>query len=571
MRGFLGGAGIGLAAAVGILFAVGLVAPKVDPAKNSTAPKDAQSAVDAAQGSDLTAEAGGSVRVATVDGVETAELPRTEGDTGADEDSAQLGAQSDTQSDAPRDAAMDAAAQSASKPATGGATPIQTPTDETAAPVLTGDLAETNVDTAPEAPDEPEQSAQEQGPEAAEPLVVATAPTTETPTQPSAGVPAEDATPVATPKPETAPSTARPDTPDAAQSAAPPQVEDTAPSPQDRATDDTATGAEEGETHQEDTPRPQSSAEAGELSPKDTKDAEVPTPMVDAPNAPRPLGKPATQQLGQPVTQPLGEPVTSFVDREDDARIGGLVTVPPKADTDGGTPMPPAVPNALRDNAVGFENTAGKALMSFVLMEPNQPEQRDQLGQALAGLEMPLAVAVDPLSPGAASRSARYRSLGVEVVLLADLPFGATAQDAEVAMNSYFEAVPDAVAVMDSPSDGSDDAPAPSRAGTTQMVTILAASGHGLLSQPRGLNTALQIARRENVPADVFFRHLTGARSDVIRRNIDRSALRAGQVGTVILLAQANEVLLASLATWGLENLAGPVVIAPVSASLLAQ
>ena len=106
-----------------------------------------------------------------------------------------------------------------------------------------------------------------------------------------------------------------------------------------------------------------------------------------------------------------------------------------------------------------------------------------------------------------------------------------------------------------------------------QVVAAAGASGHGLVTFPRGLNTAQQIAERDGVPSALVFRDLDGDGQDgaAIRRTLDQAAFRARQGGEVILVGRAQPETITALTEWALGNRAASVTLAPVSAVIAPQ
>ena len=82
------------------------------------------------------------------------------------------------------------------------------------------------------------------------------------------------------------------------------------------------------------------------------------------------------------------------------------------------------------------------------------------------------------------------------------LPKGANPQDVETAFQTYMVRVDQAVAVIDT----TDAEFQSGRAVASQVAQVLAASGHGMITYSKGLNSAPQIAEREGVPAALVFR-----------------------------------------------------------------
>jgi polysaccharide deacetylase 2 family uncharacterized protein YibQ len=219
---------------------------------------------------------------------------------------------------------------------------------------------------------------------------------------------------------------------------------------------------------------------------------------------------------------------------------------------------------ALQAYSVPFEAPADRPILALVLLVPPGTD-----AAMLAAFPVPASFAIDALAPEAADTARTLRAAGRELLLIPALPEGATPADVEVALQANVAAVPEAVAFIDGP-DASFQS---DRTAVAQVVAAAGASGHGLVTFPRGLNTAQQIARRDGVPAALVFRDFDaeGQSSDEIRRILDQAAFRARQEGAVILVGRASPGTLAALTEWALGSRAASVALAPVSAALLAQ
>jgi polysaccharide deacetylase 2 family uncharacterized protein YibQ len=75
------------------------------------------------------------------------------------------------------------------------------------------------------------------------------------------------------------------------------------------------------------------------------------------------------------------------------------------------------------------------------------------------------------------------------------------------------------------------------------------------------------------VPADPVFRDFDskGQSATVIRRFLDQAAFKAGQEGAVIMLGRLRPDTITALLLWGLQDRAGQVALAPISAVLLRE
>ena len=229
-----------------------------------------------------------------------------------------------------------------------------------------------------------------------------------------------------------------------------------------------------------------------------------------------------------------------------------------QASDEAATPEGPAI----LVNSIDFQPGSGDALVSVILIHdgPAPLSQSD-----LRRLPREVTFAVNADAPNAAGVAAAYREIGREVVMIPSLPAGATPQDVEVALASNLETIPEAVALMDV-SGGSFQS---DREAVSQVVAVTTSTGHGLITFPRGLNTAHQQAGRAGVPTGLIFRVLDddGETPEQIRRTLDRAAFRARQNDAVILVGHTLPGTLAAIIDWQAELGAG-VMLAPISASL---
>ena len=222
---------------------------------------------------------------------------------------------------------------------------------------------------------------------------------------------------------------------------------------------------------------------------------------------------------------------------------------------------------AIEAHAAAFDNPENKPLMSIVLIDDGS----SAIGlDALAAFPYPLSFAVDPTDNGAAEAMRRYRAAGFEVLVLADLPAGASAADTETAMQAILNEVPEAVAVMEGTSDGVQS----SRAAAEQLAPILLEGGHGLVLFPKGLDTTGKLIKREGVPTGTVFRDFDGKgqNATVIRRFLDQAAFKAGRdEDGVIMLGRLRAETVSALLIWGLQDRASQVALSPVSAVLTGE
>jgi len=177
-----------------------------------------------------------------------------------------------------------------------------------------------------------------------------------------------------------------------------------------------------------------------------------------------------------------------------------------------------------------FQNDSDKPPMAIVLIDTGDSE----LGvEALETFPYPLTFAVDTSKPDATAKMQIYRDKGFEVLALVDLPRG-------------------------------------SREMADQLTQIVLDSGHGMLLQKSGLNTARKLAEREGIPAGTVFRDFdgNGQSASVMRRFLDQAAFRAGQEGGVIMMGRLQAETISALLIWGLADRASRVALVPVSTVL---
>lgn len=222
---------------------------------------------------------------------------------------------------------------------------------------------------------------------------------------------------------------------------------------------------------------------------------------------------------------------------------------------------------ALERFAAPFEGAEGKALMSFVLIDSGADGlPRDDL----KSLAVPITIALDPVAPDAAAIMAEYRAAGIEVVTLAnDLPAASGPGDVAVSVSAYFEVLNQSVALMD-PLDGRIQA---NRSLLQPVLGAIRNSGHGLITYDRGLNTAQQAARHENIPAATVFRVLDAdlEQAPKIKRYLDRAAFTANQDGAVVVVGRSYPDTVKALVEWSLEKKDASIAVVPVSAVMMAQ
>ena len=279
-----------------------------------------------------------------------------------------------------------------------------------------------------------------------------------------------------------------------------------------------------------------------------------------APASARPaIGKPAVS-----LTERSGGVVVNRLTNNDAAAEGA---VPIDAPTEG-------VAGQVGENALpidafaqAFDNPDNKPLMGIVLIDDGSSLTSGSAGiAALRSFPYPLSFAVDSSLDDAAERMALYRNEGFEVLAMVDLPEGAAPVDAETTFGVILSKLPEVVGVLEGTKGGLQG----SRGVADQVTEILAQTGHGLITQDKGLNTMPKLARKKGVPADPVFRDFDSKdqTAQVIRRFLDQAAFRANQEGAVIMLGRLRPDTISALLLWGLQDRAGKVSLAPISAVL---
>lgn len=220
---------------------------------------------------------------------------------------------------------------------------------------------------------------------------------------------------------------------------------------------------------------------------------------------------------------------------------------------------------AITRYAAAYSNPDDLPEMSVVLTDDGS---FDGAVAAVAGIPFPVSVMLNPSLEDAQDRMNAYRAVGVEVGMEAALPPSATATDVAIYFEAALAAMPQAIAILDAQGETQGDMDV-----IQQTVAALSENGQGLITVPRGLNSAPRVAAENGVPAGVIFRDLDAEGQDgsVIRRFMDQAAFRARQDTGVIMLGQVRPETISALIQWGSASRAGQVAVVPVSATLTAE
>jgi polysaccharide deacetylase 2 family uncharacterized protein YibQ len=297
-------------------------------------------------------------------------------------------------------------------------------------------------------------------------------------------------------------------------------------------------------------------------------DPDAPASEPDAPRAatlaPDPALEPVletTEPAPEPTGPAIGKPARSLVDR---ATPAAPDPTPEPEDTEPAAP-PSALAALPADSplvrfAAPVEVASDVPRMAIVLIDDGS----GPLGPSgLEAFPFPVSFAISPNHPDAAAAARGYRDLGFEVLVLGDMPDGAQAADVEVAMEGLMRAVPDVVAVLEDPAGDLQE----NRQVSGQVAAFLADSGHGLITQPKGLNTAQKLALKDGVPSATLFRDFDGEGQDatMIRRTLDQAAFRARQEGGVVMMGRLRADTISALVLWGLQDRSGTIALVPTS------
>lgn len=251
-------------------------------------------------------------------------------------------------------------------------------------------------------------------------------------------------------------------------------------------------------------------------------------------------------------------------------RLASIGASPDESDDDAGADATsedaPKSDKAIERYARAFENPEDRPLMSIVLIDNGS---KLLSAQELKNLPFAVSFAIDAMRADAAEAAALYRAAGLEVLSIAALPDGAQPSDVAVSVEQAIGAVPESVAIMDVPEAAFQSGSAVA----TQVVASVGPSGHGVLSYARGLNSAEQIAGRAGVPAAIISQTFDGEGRDrsAMKRYLDSAAFRAAQQAGAVVVGTTTPEVLATLAEWRLGKRAASVVLAPISAVLLAE
>lgn len=284
----------------------------------------------------------------------------------------------------------------------------------------------------------------------------------------------------------------------------------------------------------------------------------LPTPPMQMPQAPKPEG------VGSVSTTPVQPTITDEAPALPESTPSAPVD-DQKEETDLGE-VDQSVPALIR-NSVDRVETDDKPMLSIVVLDAATGPPMESA--AVQALPFPVSFAVDIVAENATQRIAHYLENNVEVIASLSLPSGATPQDIEANITSLTPVLDHTVALMELEEGGLQ----PSRDGSTHLIDLVAASGHGLILYEQGLNTGLKYGQKRNLPVNTVYRDLDGEGQDgrAIRRFLDGAAFRAAQENGVIVVARSTPDTLSALLLWALQDRAKSVALVPISQVLQAQ
>jgi len=229
------------------------------------------------------------------------------------------------------------------------------------------------------------------------------------------------------------------------------------------------------------------------------------------------------------------------------------------------------VTNALELYATTFD-PVDRPLLGVVLLDVgDQGLSVDKLKK----LNAPFTIAIRASDPDASARALEYSAAGFEVIAMAPenntaaLNVASSASQVQDALDVMFTTVPNAIGLM----DNADATLQKNNRAGKEIVNSFVETGHGLISNTKGINTLDREARAVAVRTAKVARTLDGNHESkpVITRYLDRVSLDAGRDGAVIILGTTAKDTVATIAVWLLSSKGQSVTLAPASAVLLGK
>lgn len=321
-------------------------------------------------------------------------------------------------------------------------------------------------------------------------------------------------------------------------------------------------------------PRITSGVEAPVIDEDETELALMaPSTGDDAPVAPPVLGVPMPE-IDDPVAEvpthrlpQIADPVTEVVEPPEISQDGTADGVAPVVRT----PLPTAPLSedgtSLMRNRVAYSDPEGRPMMSIVLIYAGE----DGLDlDMLRTFSFPITFAIPADAPDATRVAKTLASEGFEVMAMApSSAAGWTAETAAGGVAEVLQTIPEAVAF----GDGAQGVIQSDQPLAAAVIAALKPGGYGLLTLDLRLNTTDKLAQKEGLRATTIFNVLDRERESgvVIKRYLDRAALKAGQVGRVVVIGHSYPETVTALFSWAMSDRPATVALAPVSAVLLAK
>jgi polysaccharide deacetylase 2 family uncharacterized protein YibQ len=206
---------------------------------------------------------------------------------------------------------------------------------------------------------------------------------------------------------------------------------------------------------------------------------------------------------------------------------------------------------------------SGKPMLAVLMLDPGGAD--GWFGRAaLAQIDFPVTVVLNPMLPGAAQAAAQYYAEGFEVAILATaLPEGATLADLEVIFAAWRAVIPQAVALVEPPEPVLQS----DRLLSQQLVAILKREGLALVTQGKGLNAAGQLATSAALSHAEVWRVLDaeGDKAPAILRYLERARFEAARGQGVAVMLHAWPETMNALAQFRVDSSAS-IDLAPISA-----
>ncbi|WP_406720580.1 divergent polysaccharide deacetylase family protein [Thioclava litoralis] len=229
----------------------------------------------------------------------------------------------------------------------------------------------------------------------------------------------------------------------------------------------------------------------------------------------------------------------------------------------GGAGDTPADTPAWQRFRAGFSVPADTSLFSVMLID--RGIAKGGLDETtLRTLGFPVTIVLDPSRADARMAAQAYHAAGVEVaILMTGLPEAPTAQDLDVAMEAWRQAVPQAVALVEPVQPVVQN----NRQLAQHLMELAQRDGLALVTQDKGSNATDQLAQSQNWPEARIWRVLDDGRERASRiaRELVRAEFEAKRDGKAVVMLTAWPESIAGLRDWA-DGQHDGVVLSPVTA-----